>query len=168
MLIVQPQRLADVEAILKRITQDQSAQVQGSRAQVPSPHAPDRGQPAAPPGVVPRSPISILNGTSRDALVAVANDYLKYYEYQPFAMFDKTTFVGEFLDFEPELKACVIALVSRITNEPCRSISIENVWSLAMDRIARGVVELSTIQALALISMVEFDGKTFHDTPGCN
>lgn len=94
--------------------------------------------------------------------------YLKYCDSQPLPLFEPTTFIQSLHTRDPEIILCVLALGLRFAET--NSIPRETLYhavadktrsarGLVMSRIAKGKVELSTLQSLCLLSLLGLAGK---------
>ena len=101
-------------------------------------------------------------------IVATAELYLLYCDCQPLPLFDRGSFLGSLESRDPEVLLSILALASRFsTEENVRSnISevvkgyVEAARALVIQRLPDGPIELSTLQSLCLLSLVDFTGKS--------
>ncbi|KAJ5313193.1 uncharacterized protein N7443_000077 [Penicillium atrosanguineum] len=112
-----------------------------------------------------------LDGLSWESAVNMAETYLIYCDCQPLPLFHRESFVSTFPNRELEIVYSVVALASRFDNSSTmssdgNSIPEANKFSDAahqriMSQITSGRVELSTLQTLCLLALIEFsNGET--------
>jgi hypothetical protein len=98
-----------------------------------------------------------------ELIVAVGEVYLLYCDCQPIPLFQRDNFMQTLHNREPELLFAVLALAGRFLEPPMlRAASddfLEKSRRIVMWRICEGQVELSTLQTLTLLSMVDFTSK---------
>ncbi|KAF6796934.1 hypothetical protein CSOJ01_13103 [Colletotrichum sojae] len=94
-------------------------------------------------------------------LIEMGRLYITWFHGQPITLFAEETFLSSLASRDPEL---ILSLESMVLRFPPVSIRIEQPLDakakaarrLVMDRVAEGRVELSTLQSLCLLSMVDF------------
>lgn len=100
-----------------------------------------------------------------ETVLSVANLYLTYCESQPLPLFHRETFLASIGTRDPEVIYSILALGIRFSDEhqlnPRHLTSrisgyTEVARSLVMKRVLEGPVELSTLQCLCLLSLVDF------------
>lgn len=97
-------------------------------------------------------------------IVAAAELYLLYCDCQPLPLFDRDSFINTLENRDPEVLLCLLALTSRFSDDvSIRSNLFEVVKgyikaarALVIRRLSDGPIELSTLQSLCLMSLVEF------------
>ncbi|KAJ5287479.1 hypothetical protein N7478_003165 [Penicillium angulare] len=115
----------------------------------------------------PRHSVStpILNASielSRDT--SAVQLYLTFCNSQPLPLFPERTFTTSFINRDPELLLAMEALGLRFRGNGLKErliqdqirLNTEKACQMVMARLAHGNVELSTIQTLCLLSMLEF------------
>lgn len=93
--------------------------------------------------------------------------YLLYCDSQPLPLFDRKTFLATIRKRDPEIILAILALGTRFmssytNSEPYMSeISgyAEVARGLVMKRVSEGPVEISTLQCLCLLSLVDFTSE---------
>ncbi|KAL2814866.1 hypothetical protein BDW59DRAFT_167006 [Aspergillus cavernicola] len=103
---------------------------------------------------------------SWEAAVEMAKVYLRYCDCQPLPLFDRDSFISTFPNRPLEVVHGVLASVTRLTHETRGSSwpnttfnakrSKDTATRLVMSSITGGVVELSTLQTLCLLALVNF------------
>ena len=100
---------------------------------------------------------------SPELIKAVGESYLLYCDCQPIPLFQRDSFMQTLHSREPELLFALLAMAGRFLEHPMSRISaddyLEKSRRLVMGRICEGKVELSTLQTLCLLSMVDFTSK---------
>lgn len=103
-----------------------------------------------------------------DQVLSAAELYLLYCDSQPLPLFHRDSFLGTLDSRDPEVIYAMMALSIRFsenlyrgTRELMRLVNsyAEVARSLVMTRISEGPVELSTLQCLCLLSLVDFTSK---------
>ncbi|KAJ5105228.1 hypothetical protein NUU61_002575 [Penicillium alfredii] len=122
-------------------------------------------------------PTVILPGSGPSAvlppweeIVPIAELYLLYCDSQPLPLFHRGTFLATLQMREPEIIYAMLALSLRFSdaytdiNELIELVNgyAEVARGLVMKRIAEGPVELSTLQCLCLLSLVDFTNGSTH------
>lgn len=99
-------------------------------------------------------------------VLTVARDYLRYCDIQPIPLFDPESFIDTLADRDPEVIYGVLALAGRFSGDQDSpqqrdgAAYTREAHRLVMERVTEGRVELSTIQSLCLLSLIEFyDGS---------
>ena len=99
----------------------------------------------------------------------MAELYLQYCDSQPLPLFHRESFLGSLESRDPEIIYAMIALSIRFAENTYHGLSelmklvngyAEVARNLVMRRISEGPVELSTLQCLCLLSLVDFTSKT--------
>jgi hypothetical protein len=99
-----------------------------------------------------------------DEIVPLAELYLLYCESQPLPLFHRSSFIGSIQTRDIEIIYAVLALSLRFSNshrnvhalsEQVNSYA-EVARGLVMKRVSEGPVEVSTLQCLCLLSLVDF------------
>lgn len=95
---------------------------------------------------------------------SVASLYLECCDCQPLPLFHGATFINSLPGRDPEVLFSILALALRFStdeailrdcDELCRNYA-EAARRLVMARISDGPIELSTLQSLCLLSLVDF------------
>jgi hypothetical protein len=103
-----------------------------------------------------------------EKVLAVAELYLLYCESQPFPLFHRDSFLSSLSTRDPEILYAVLALSIRFSDEDCQGSNdlatlvsgyTEVARGLVMRRVSEGPVELSTLQCLCLLSLIDFTSK---------
>lgn len=98
----------------------------------------------------------------------MAKLYLLYCESQPLPLFHRDTFISSLGSRDPEIIYAMLALSVRFSDQSYRDtnelVNLANSYaevarSLVMKRVSKGPVELSTLQSLCLLSLVDFTSK---------
>ncbi|EAW10436.1 putative C6 transcription factor [Aspergillus clavatus NRRL 1] len=106
-----------------------------------------------------------------EKVLTVADLYLLYCESQPLPLFHRETFLGSLSTRDPEILYAILALGIRFSDEDCQnSTDLANLISgytevargLVMRRVSEGPVELSTLQCLCLLSLIDFSNGNTH------
>lgn len=105
------------------------------------------------------------DGNSQTQLRDMAQTYLSWSHCQPVTLFDLDTFVESIQSRDKELLASLQAITGRFPPGSLTPEKQERVSGMAtmarravMIRITDGEVELSTLQSLCLLSIVDFAG----------
>ncbi|KAF8847409.1 hypothetical protein BDZ45DRAFT_329912 [Acephala macrosclerotiorum] len=96
-------------------------------------------------------------------VLSAANTYLRYCDCQPLPLFHRSTFMQTLQDRDPEVLFSILALALRFGDTLDANVfgHFEAARSRVSKRVSDGSVELSTLQALCLLTLVDFaDGKT--------
>ena len=110
---------------------------------------------------------------SWDRVLSIAELYLLYCESQPLPLFHRSTFLSTLGNRDPEIIYAILALSIRFSgrssgnaDELVDTVSsyTEVARSLVTKRVWEGPVELSTLQSLCLLSLVDFTSKSHFDT----
>jgi hypothetical protein len=116
---------------------------------------------------------SLCNTDSRSTLppwqdiVAAAELYLLYCDCQPLPLFNRDSFISSLETRDPEVLLSMLALASRFSDDTdIRSNLTETVKgyaeaarALVIRRLSDGPIELSTLQSLCLLSLVDFTSQ---------
>lgn len=97
-------------------------------------------------------------------VVPVAELYLLYCESQPLPLFHRSSFLASLQTRDVEVLYGIMALTLRFSDSHCKAIDVMEVVNtyaevargLVMKRVSEGPVELSTLQCLCLLSLVDF------------
>ncbi|KAJ6171438.1 hypothetical protein N7470_000505 [Penicillium chermesinum] len=100
----------------------------------------------------------------------IAELYLLYCDSQPLPLFCRNRFLASLHDRDVEVTLAIIALGIRFTNSYSNTendISVVNGYAeaargLVMKRVSEGPVEISTLQCLCLLSLVDFTNGNTH------
>jgi hypothetical protein len=92
----------------------------------------------------------------------MAEAYLLYCDCQPLPLFDRSFFIHTLKDRGEEVLFSLLALALRFTGFPAEvkdvSRYVEAARTIISQKAFEGKVELSTIQSLCLLSLVDFTG----------
>lgn len=102
-----------------------------------------------------------------DGVVTAAELYLVYCDCQPLPLFNRETFMEILGAREPEILLSILALSSRFSaNVEIRSnhVEIANNYAesarlLVIQKVSVGPIEISTLQSLCLLSLIDFTSK---------
>ncbi|EKG13152.1 hypothetical protein MPH_09727 [Macrophomina phaseolina MS6] len=139
-------------------------------ASPPTP-SPSSALPTCVPAVEQHSPpVTASTLPPWDTIVSVAELYLAYCSSQPLPLFDPKTFISTLGTRDPEVLFGILATAIRFSDDPLycdRQIQAirgyaEAGRTLVMRRLANGPIELSTLQALCLLSLVDFSNGNTH------
>ncbi len=105
-----------------------------------------------------------------DELVAAAEIYLLYCDCQPLPLFHRPSFIQSLKDREPEILFAILALALRFHGVSHHYSSrtgqlnayVKEARTMVEKKLNEGNVELSSIQALCIIALVDFTG-TYDD-----
>ncbi|KAK0664732.1 hypothetical protein DIS24_g245 [Lasiodiplodia hormozganensis] len=141
-------------------------------ASPPTP-TPSTGLNSLPPPVDQPSPPATASTLPQwDTIVSVAELYLLYCNGQPLPLFDPKTFISTLGTKDPEVLFGILAVAVRFSDDPLyrdrREQAVrgyaEAARTLVMRRVSHGPIELSTLQALCLLSLVDFsDARVVQD-----
>lgn len=110
---------------------------------------------------------------SWDSVLSIAELYLLYCESQPLPLFHRSTFLSTLGNRDSEIIYAILALSIRFSelssgnaDELADKVNsyTEVARSLVTKRVWEGPVELSTLQSLCLLSLVDFTSKSRFDT----
>lgn len=109
-----------------------------------------------------------------DVIFSTSENYLLYCDCQPLPLFDRSTFMQNLKEREPEVLYSLLALALRFNDDgPYREDRakvikdyVEAARALVMKKVMDGLVELCTIQSLCLLSLVDFTGMHLFWIPG--
>lgn len=107
-----------------------------------------------------------------DKVLDIAQIYLTYCDCQPLPLFHRQTFVNTLNQRDPEIVYAVLALALRFCPQPLVD-DLEDISRTAASyteaarervtgRVLGGPVEISTLQSLCLLSLIEFSSTTFN------
>ena len=97
-----------------------------------------------------------------DDILAAAELYLLYCDCQPLPLFDRDSFIRTLESRHPEVLLSMLALTSRFSEHAQTRATevvtghVEAARTLVMQRLSDGPVELSTLQSLCLLSLIDF------------
>ncbi|GFF61631.1 quinic acid utilization activator [Aspergillus lentulus] len=106
-----------------------------------------------------------------EKVLAVAELYLLYCESQPLPLFQRDSFLSSLSTRDPEILYAILALSIRFSGEDCQGLNdlaslvsgyTEVARGLVMRRVSEGPVELSTLQCLCLLSLIDFTNGNTH------
>ena len=112
----------------------------------------------------------VRNLPSWDVILGAAETYLQYCDCQPLPLFQRSSFIRTLKDRRPEVLLSILAIALRLTedqqsrNNHARLTTgyVEAARTIVSKQVFEGAVELSTIQALCLLTIVDFTGKILH------
>lgn len=116
------------------------------------------------PSVTLAMPSSSITLPPWEEIIPIAELYLLYCDSQPLPLFHRNSFLSSLQTREAELLFAILALALRFSySHPNRadSTSLINGYAevargLIMKRVSEGPVELSTLQCLCILSLVDF------------
>ena len=95
-------------------------------------------------------------------IFSAAEAYLLYCDCQPLPLFDRSSFNNNLKDRDAEVLLSILGLALRFTDFPAEvkdaSRYVELARTIISRKIFEGKVELSTIQSLCLLSLIDFTG----------
>ena len=103
-----------------------------------------------------------------DKIASMSKLYLLYCDSQPLPLFCRTNFLGTLSSRDPGIIYAMLALSTRFSESsygsPSELVNIVNSYTetarnLVAKRIWEGPVELSTLQSLCILSLVDFTSK---------
>lgn len=128
-----------------------------------------RSQPQIPteshiPSVAFSMPSSSITLPPWEEIIPIAELYLQYCDSQPLPLFYRDSFLSTIQTRETELLFAILALAFRFSyahHNRADSTSLVNSYAevargLVMKRVSEGPVELSTLQCLCILSLVDF------------
>lgn len=100
-------------------------------------------------------------------ILPIAELYFLYCDSQPLPLFLKSSFLVNLQTRDVEVIYAMMALALRFTDSHCRNTDVmemgntyaEVARGLVMKRVSEGPVELSTLQCLCLLSLVDFASR---------
>lgn len=103
-----------------------------------------------------------------EMIKSLAEKYLLYCDCQPLPLFHPGTFIATLGTRDPELLLSILALALRFSDDlNVRSRREELITNYAeearkavMRRVSEGPIELSTLQSLCLLTVVDFTSKS--------
>ncbi|KAB8211736.1 hypothetical protein BDV34DRAFT_185163 [Aspergillus parasiticus] len=104
-------------------------------------------------------------------VLAIAELYMLYCDSQPLPLFHRDSFLSSLGNRDPEVIYAILALSVRFSEDQYRDANdlaartsgyTEVARSLVMRRVSEGPVELSTLQCLCLLSLVDFTNGNTH------
>ena len=102
-------------------------------------------------------------------IFSAAEAYLLYCDSQPLPLFDRSSFNSNLKDRDAEVLFSILALALRFTDFSAEvkdaSRYVEVARTIISQKIFEGKVELSTIQSLCLLSLVDFTGMRWSINP---
>lgn len=112
-----------------------------------------------------------------DIILGAAETYLEYCDCQPLPLFQRSSFIRTLKNRTPEVLLSILAIALRFSQDQqsrsnhVRLISgyVEAARTIISKKVFDGTVELSTIQALCLLTIVDFtDGHTRRASIHCS
>ncbi|KAM0147739.1 hypothetical protein ACHAPG_010399 [Botrytis cinerea] len=160
-------RLKSVEAQLAEVLSNQVAMSRSaSRHMSNSPVLSQLGQTMRTPNVFRLSSSKL---PPYEAVISIAKTYLLYCDCQPLPVFCRNRFVETINERDPEVIFSILALAIRFSDDDMFRDNqselitgyVEAAQSIISARIFGGRIELSTLQSLCLLSLVDFtNGNT--------
>ncbi|KAK6600021.1 hypothetical protein H4I96_07347 [Botrytis cinerea] len=160
-------RLKSVEAQLAEVLSNQVAMSRSaSRHMSNSPVLSQLGQTMRTPNVFRLSSSKL---PPYEAVISIAKTYLLYCDCQPLPVFCRNRFVETINERDPEVIFSILALAIRFSDDDIFRDNqselitgyVEAAQSIISARIFGGRIELSTLQSLCLLSLVDFtNGNT--------
>ncbi|PVH76928.1 hypothetical protein DL98DRAFT_591771 [Cadophora sp. DSE1049] len=126
---------------------------------------------------LPSPRLSETNLPPWDVIISAAETYLQYCDCQPLPLFQRSSFIRTLKSRKPEVLFSILAIALRFAdnqqsrNNHVRLISeyVEAARTIISKNVFEGTVELSTIQALCLLTIVDFtDGHTRRASIHCS
>ncbi|RAL11057.1 putative C6 transcription factor [Aspergillus homomorphus CBS 101889] len=125
------------------------------------------------------SPLNSLTPLPRwEKVLSIAELYLLYCDSQPLPLFQRESFLRSLPTRDPEIIYAIMALSVRFSDDeaarPEELPTLINGYTevargLVMKRVSEGPVELSTLQSLCLLSLVDFtNGNTHRSSIHCS
>lgn len=156
------ERLSAVEARLAEVLSSQASLSRSLSRQGSNPASPLFEEVSTFPGNSRRAQITL---PPLDIVLTAGEIYLQYCDCQPLPLFHRRSFIQSLKNRDSELLFAIIALASRFSDDFTFQSSVEEYVEasrvVVMRRVSLGKVELSTIQALCLLSLVDFtNGNT--------
>lgn len=101
-------------------------------------------------------------------ITPIAELYLLYCDSQPLPLFHRSSFLSSLQSREVEIIYAIMALALRFADSQYKSMDVMEVVNtyaevargLVMKRVSEGPVELSTLQCLCLLSLVDFTSES--------
>jgi hypothetical protein len=110
---------------------------------------------------------------SWDKVLDIARIYLIYCDCQPLPLFHRQTFLNTLNQRDPEIIYAILGLALRFCAQPIVddlediSRTAASYTEAARERVTRlvlgGPVEISTLQSLCLLSLIEFSSMAYFD-----
>lgn len=103
-------------------------------------------------------------------ILAAAELYLLYCDCQPLPLFDRDSFISTLESRDTEVLLSMLALTSRFSEDAQTQATevvtghVEAARTLVMQRLSDGPIELSTLQSLCLLSLIDFTSNLSHCT----
>ncbi|KAH8596170.1 hypothetical protein B0O99DRAFT_124949 [Bisporella sp. PMI_857] len=159
LIVGQENRLKLVESQLAEVLSNQNPADSSLSRYVSASASPLFQQSSALRGQTPHSRDEL---PTRERILAAAESYLLFCDSQPFPVFHRQSFLQTIHQRDPELQFAILALTSRfMEGSEATNDYFECSRSMVMQRVCDGRVELSTIQSLCLLSLVDFtNGNT--------
>lgn len=120
------------------------------------------------PSVTMSMPSSSITLPPWEEIIPIAELYLLYCDSQPLPLFYRDSFLATLQTRDTELLFAILALAFRFSytyHNSADSTSLTNSYAevsrgLVMKRISEGPVELSTLQCLCILSLVDFTSRS--------
>lgn len=118
-------------------------------------------------GLASAEPDSSVVLPSWDEITPIAELYLLYCDSQPLPLFHRESFLASLQTRDVEIIYAILALGIRFSDthrDTCDLTELVNGYAevargLVMKRVSEGPVEVSTLQCLCLLSLVDFTSK---------
>ncbi|KAG2414983.1 hypothetical protein HFD88_006172 [Aspergillus terreus] len=121
--------------------------------------------------MIPAAVNSLTPLPSWEKVMSIAELYLQYCDAQPLPLFHRDDFLNSLETRDPEVIYAILALTIRFSDEQYKAMNelmaringyTEMARGLVMRRISEGPVELSTLQCLCLLSLIDFTNGNTH------
>ncbi|KAG4440375.1 hypothetical protein IFR05_004168 [Cadophora sp. M221] len=164
-------RLQYLENQLSEVLANQASMSRSTSVQVS-----DSPMRVIPPSL-PHSGPSEKNLPSWDVIQRAAETYLQYCDCQPLPLFQRSNFIRTLRNRKPEVLLSILAVALRFSEDQQSRTNharvsngyVEAARTIISKQVFEGNVELSTIQALCLLTIVDFtDGHTRRASIHCS
>ncbi|KAH6698382.1 fungal-specific transcription factor domain-containing protein [Leptodontidium sp. MPI-SDFR-AT-0119] len=164
-------RLQFLENQLSEVLANQASMSRSTSVQVS-----DSPRRVIPPSL-PNSGSSEKNLPSWDVIQRAAEIYLQYCDCQPLPLFQRSSFIRTLRNRKPEVLLSILAVALRFSEDRQSRTNharvangyVEACRTIISKQVFEGNVELSTIQALCLLTIVDFtDGHTRRASIHCS
>jgi len=94
-------------------------------------------------------------------ILAAGESYLLYCDCQPLPLFHRESFIQALPNRDAEVQFAILALTDRFLDDPeVRGLDlVETSRAAVIQKVNEGSVELSTLQALVILSLVDFTSE---------
>jgi hypothetical protein len=101
-------------------------------------------------------------------VVSSAEAYLDHFDCQPLPLFCKSSLISSLKDRQPELLFAMLSLVNRLDNSGTQAWPVplgdqfsSMAWEIVFHHILEGHPQLSTLQAMCLLSLNDIAGERY-------